>query len=245
MFTKFDVKILKHNEVIITGKRMSNGLWSIPLVSPPSHQANGILRTDRPKKQLAAYLHATFGSPAPSTFLRAIRRCHLTTVPGLTTNLISRHLPASIATALGHQDQEAKHLRSTKDSSSSLPLDHDLAPPLLSTKSHQVCAMLFDKQELLKSYSDQTGRFPVPSSRGNHYIFVLYHHDTNSIHAVAIPNRQAASIRAAWESTHKKLVDQGHRPQLHILDNECSQELKDAFSGAGPMHLLAVSGLHV
>lgn len=230
LFTKFDVKILKHNEVIITGKRMSNGLWSIPIVSPPSHQANGILRTDRPKKELAAYLHATFGSPAPSTLLRAIRRCHLTTVPGLTTNLISRHLPASIATALGHQDQEAKHLRSTKDSSSSLPLDHDLAPPLLSTKSHQVCAMLFDKQELLKSYSDQTGRFPVPSSRGNHYIFVLYHHDTNSIHAVAIPNRQAASIRAAWESTHKKLVDQGHRPQLHILDNECSQELKDAFS---------------
>jgi hypothetical protein len=47
---------------------------------------------------------------------------------------------------------------------------------------------------------------------------------------VAIPNRQAASIRAAWETTHKKLVQQGHPPTLHILDNKCSQELKDAFA---------------
>jgi hypothetical protein len=55
-------------------------------------------------------------------------------------------------------------------------------------------------------------------------------HDTNSIHAVAIPNRQFASIRNAWENTHKMLVTQGHPPNLHILDNECSQELKDDFA---------------
>jgi hypothetical protein len=99
-------------------------------------------------------------------------------------------------------------------------------------KCHQLCTMLFDKQDLLKSYSDQTGRFLIPSSRGNHYLFVLYHHDTNLIHAKAIPNRQAASIRTepAWEITHKKLVEQGHPPNLHILDNECSQDLKDAFA---------------
>jgi hypothetical protein len=90
--------------------------------------------------------------------------------------------------------------------------------------------MLIANHDIIKSYSDQTGRFPIPSSRGNHYIFVLYHHDTNSIHAEAIPNRQAASIRTAWETTHKKLVQHGHAPNLHtILDNECSQDLKDAF----------------
>jgi hypothetical protein len=58
---------------------------------------------------------------------------------------------------------------------------------------------------------------------------VLYHHDTNTIHAVAIPNQQAASIRHAWETTHKIVVAHGHAPNLHILDNECSQNLKDAF----------------
>jgi len=57
----------------------------------------------------------------------------------------------------------------------------------------------------------------------------MYHRDTNSIHATPIPNRQAATLRNAWESTHKKLVKQGSPPDLHILDNECSQDLKDAF----------------
>jgi hypothetical protein len=57
----------------------------------------------------------------------------------------------------------------------------------------------------------------------------LYHQDTNSVHAVAIPNRKAASIRDAWESTHKTLVQHGHSPELHILDIKCSQALKDAF----------------
>jgi hypothetical protein len=82
----------------------------------------------------------------------------------------------------------------------------------------------------LKSYADQTGRFHVPSSRGDNYIFVLYHQGTNSIHADAIPNCKAASIRNAWEQTHKMLVYQGHPPDLQILDNKCSQDLKDAFA---------------
>ena len=89
--------------------------------------------------------------------------------------------------------------------------------------------MILANQSLLKSYSDQTGRFHVPSSRGNSYIFVLYDHDTNSIHAVPIPNWQAASIRNAWETTHKLLLRQGNPPDRHILNNECSQDLKDAF----------------
>jgi hypothetical protein len=240
IFNKYDVRILKKDEIIITGKRMSNGLWSIPITSttadpPPVHQANGILRLDKPRQELAAYHHATLGSPAPSTLIRAISRGHLHTFPGLTTSLIAKHLPKSIATTMGHQDQESKNIRSTRilPSHASTPqdppeIDSDLAPPI-EPRTHQLCAMMFEKETVLKSYSDQTGRFPVPSSRGNHYVFVLYHQDTNSIHTVAIPNRKAASIRDAWEATHKTLIHQGHTSELHILDNECSQELKDAF----------------
>ena len=237
LFSKYLVKIIKNNHVIITGRRMPNGLWSIP-ISPSAHQANGILRLDKTKHDLALYHHATLGSPVTSTLLRAIRRGHLATFPGLTINLISKHLPASIATALGHQDQEAQHLRSTRRTlSPAVPDDDDLAPPpdsddtpaSTAPKPHHVCSMLFSEQTILKSYSDQTGKFPVPSSRGNHYIFVLYHQDTNSIHTVALPNRKAASIRDAWESIYKKLRFQGHPVHLHILDNECSQDLKDAF----------------
>ena len=88
------MKILKNNRVIIMGARMRNGPWSIPLESPQiTHQANGILRTDRVKHELATYHHTTMGGPVISTFLRAIRRGHLISFPGLTTNLISKHLP--------------------------------------------------------------------------------------------------------------------------------------------------------
>ena len=42
IFSKFDVKIVKNQKIIITGTRTPNGLWSIPLHTP-NHQANGIL----------------------------------------------------------------------------------------------------------------------------------------------------------------------------------------------------------
>ena len=35
IFSKYDVKILKNNNLIITGIRMTNGLWSVPIESPP------------------------------------------------------------------------------------------------------------------------------------------------------------------------------------------------------------------
>jgi hypothetical protein len=37
VFTRYDVKILKNNEVLITGKRMPNGLWTLPFAN--SHDA--------------------------------------------------------------------------------------------------------------------------------------------------------------------------------------------------------------
>ena len=210
IFAKCNVQLLKHNEVIVKGTRMPNGLWSILITQDKIHQANGMLCTGKPKQELATYLHAALGSPVPSTLLRSIRKARLTTFPGLTASLISKHLPEAVATVPGHQDQEAKHLRSSKGSLPSAPpqnvLDEDIAPQFDVDTSHQICVMLFDKQESLKSHSDHTGRFPVPSSRGDHCVFVLHHHATNAIHAKANPNRQAASIRNAWEKTHKKLM---------------------------------------
>ena len=52
----------------------------------------------------------------------------------------------------------------------------------------------------------------------------------NTIHATPIPNRQAATIRNAWQSTYKTLLSRGYSIQHHILDNECSAELKTAFA---------------
>ena len=40
IFTRFEVQILKKDKIIITGKRMPNGLWSLPLMSPPLRGAD-------------------------------------------------------------------------------------------------------------------------------------------------------------------------------------------------------------
>ena len=140
-------------------------------------------------------------NPSKSTLLRAIRKEHLSSFPGLTTNLISKHLPKQVATSKGHLDQEFRNLWSTKNMSpfDEGDLDYDIEPPQdpLNPKTNNLMCTIIDSKELeSKSYSDQTGRFPVRSTSGNQYIVMLYHYDTNSIHAVPIKSRHADVISA-------------------------------------------------
>ena len=74
---------------------------------------NIILRKDKTKQELAEYLHASCFSPVVTTFLKAIKNDQLQSWPGLTTELVKNHLPESMATALGHLNQERSNLQST------------------------------------------------------------------------------------------------------------------------------------
>jgi hypothetical protein len=62
IFNKHDVKIAEDNKIVIEGSRMPNGSWSLPLLDSAPHQANGTLRTNKPKQELAKCLHAALGS---------------------------------------------------------------------------------------------------------------------------------------------------------------------------------------
>jgi hypothetical protein len=75
-------------------------------------------------------------------------------------------------------------------------------------------------------YSDQTGRFPVTSSRGNKYIMVVYDYDSAAILAEPIKNRTEGELLRAYSRMHQYLTDRGLKPQLQKLDNECSSALK-------------------
>jgi len=102
LFTKRDVKIVKQNKVIIMGRRDQNGLWLMPILPMSVKQANGILRLKKTRKELANYHLAPLGSSTKSTLFQAIYQGYLTRFPGLTTNLIYKHLSSTIATVLGH-----------------------------------------------------------------------------------------------------------------------------------------------
>ena len=75
---------------------------------------------------------------------------------------------------------------------------------------------------------DLTGQFPYCSSRGNQYILIGYHYDSNAILGLPLKNRQANTITSAWKQLDKKLAQAGEVTNTWILDNEVSGELKAA-----------------
>ena len=82
-----------------------------------------IIRKKQTHMELAQYLHASCFSPVQSTFVKAIKNKHFKTWPGLTEQLINKHLPTSIATVQGHIHQQRQNLQSTK---SIVPINNNL-----------------------------------------------------------------------------------------------------------------------
>jgi hypothetical protein len=78
-----------------------------------------------------------------------------------------------------------------------------------------------------QTYTDQTGRFPVVSSKGNKYIMVLYEYDGNVIMAETIKNRTSVEHLRACQVMEQKLIARCLKPRLVRLDNEASQLLKN------------------
>ena len=128
---------------------------------------------------------------------------------------------------------QQKNVQSTKVTSD-LPiatsLDFSPYQEPNNTRTHAVFAFatVLPMKELRKSYSDQTGRFPIQSSRGYKCVMVLYDYDSNAILSTPTKTRQASELTNAWTKLHKRLELNGYAPVLHILDNECSDELKKA-----------------
>jgi hypothetical protein len=129
---------------------------------------------------------------------------------------------------------EQKNLQSTKPiTSTRLPLvtSLDVCPSQEqnNVRTHVVFATILPATELRKSYSDQTGKFPVQSSRGYNFVMILCDYDSNAILSKPLKTRQAGNLTQAWQALHTRLQFNGYARDLHILDNECSDELKKAF----------------
>ena len=68
-----------------------------------AHQkANLMPRKKQTHMELVQYLHAACFPPVLSTFKKAIQKGFLKTWSGLTTELVDKHLPPTIATVPGH-----------------------------------------------------------------------------------------------------------------------------------------------
>ena len=65
------------------------------------------------------------------------------------------------------------------------------------------------------------------------YIMVLYEVDSNTILVQSMQNRTSGKMVAAYNSLVNQLKISGFEPKLHLLDNECSKEYKDAITKNG------------
>ena len=72
-----------------------------------------------------------------------------------------------------------------------------------------------------KTYTNQTGKFPVTSRKFNAYILVAYHYDSNTIHAEPLKTISVLDLTTAYQKPHTLLTNRGLKPHLHIMDNEC------------------------
>ena len=196
------------------------------------NKANVIIKKKQTKVTLARYLHACCLSPPITTFSKAISNNNFITWPGLTVNLIQKHLPKSMHTYQGHMHTERKGLQSTKEKPTVKEEDLDSfpIPNEPNIKSNSVCYAIIDPSETITGCIDLTGRFPKCSSRGNQYILIGYHHDANHIRAIPIKNRKGQTITEAWEDLHHAFTKAGIAPQTYVLDNERSSDLIDSFN---------------
>ena len=255
---------VKHNDnIALTGLRNSESrLWHVDLAPTcPTTSDAGPTTTDQnvptadqhclgaigsaTPADLVAFAHASLFSPALPTLAKAIDKGFLTNFPGLTAKALRKYPPQSYAMVKGHLDQVRQNLRSTKaDTKPTNTDDSDDSFPDSTTaeRSHHCYATLFEPTGQI--YTDQTGRFVLPSSTGNQYLLVLYDYDSNCILAQPLKTRHATAILQGYKVLHERLCRAGLKPQLQRLDNECSDALKEFMSSQDIDYQLVPPGVH-
>ena len=225
-FTANKANVIKNNQTIMSAHRNhNNGMWIYNF-----HQQQAQQITESPRmnnlyeitkaSELVKYLHAAAGFPVVATWIKAIQNNQFATWPGLTSALVYKHLPKVDETVKGHLKQQRQNVRSTQTRSDELT-----PPPTTDSKTHNVFAALIDHRAEI--FTDATGPFPVVSSLGNKYVFLLYDYDSNYIMVQPVKDKKKATTVAAFKKQLNILKRCGLKPKLQKLDNEASQVLKD------------------
>jgi hypothetical protein len=199
-------------------------LWRVNLkqnMKPEIAQCNHA-HDNNNQKDLINYLHAACLSPVKSTWIKAIKYGFFSSWPGLNEHSAEKYLSKSTSTAKGHLNQQRQNARATKIKDAQL-LDSE-GDPDHGIKTQYICAATIDAGQL---YTDQTGRFPVVSSKGNKYIMILYDYDSNAILAKPIKDRTAPELLKVFQFMEQELVARGLKPKLMKLDNKVSKLLKE------------------
>ena len=207
---------------VLKGEKENMGkLWTISATdnSKKREEVNNVYSLPS-IPQTIRYLHAAAGFPVKETWLDAIKAGNYVTWPGLTTTAVRKHFSDSDKTQQGHMKKQRQGVRSTKEI-----IGGTQSETLTSKKMHDVYIKVHNVTETM--YTDQTGRFPATSTRGNQYIMVLVEVDGNYIDAEPMKNKTEGSMIKTYLILWTRLTASGTvRPKTHLLDNEASSAFK-------------------
>jgi hypothetical protein len=239
LFEATGVKILFKGNTVLEGQRIPPGLWTTKLPSisekkPTTLQANALHTEQSKNTPSSTYMQHVF-SPVTDTWTAAIDQGYFKTWPMFTAADIRKHLPKSMATAMGHLDQQRKNTRSTKPKEKAVNpptiqrgtlINGDITNPTAEPSNLTAFASVINITEPEeKSYSDLTGRFPARSQTGNLYVLVLYSFDDNAILVEPLKNRSDNEQLQAYHRIIER-ANQGSKLRIHWMDNEASKAVK-------------------
>jgi hypothetical protein len=181
--------------------------------------------------ELEQYLHASAGFPTKPTWLKAIQNKQFASLPGLTTEVVRRHFPDSDETHKGHGRHTPSRVRSTKQTQAAAQpeeQEHNEEENIIATKQKIIFFKVYNLEEEAthKIWTNQTGRFPKQSSRGNQYIMVLVKSGSSAILIKPMKNRSAGEMAQAYQAIIDHLNPSGIFPKEHISDNKCCKLFK-------------------
>ena len=93
-------------------------------------------------------------------------------------------------------------------------------------KQHDIMVKTVNLKETI--YTNQTGKFPYVSSKGNRYIMVAVHVDANAMYMEPMKNRTQEQFVETYKKIITRMRDDSLSVKKQVLDNEASTEYKRA-----------------
>ena len=253
MFNKAGVYVFKDGDMILEGRRDPlRNLYLLPVsagnVAPISrvsratenltHEMAANAYELRAVPALISYLHGCAGYIPKETWIAGIDAGYYVTWPGLTSTRVRKHLQKSEHTVMGHMKRIRQGIRSTTKPKKTLR-----------SKQHRVGIYVIDTEDLKKELKNQIGqdlcgRYPVTSTTGNKYIYIMYDTDSNYIKPMAMSSRETDEIIRCYSESYAQLQQAGFTAQLLRLDNEVSKKLISKIEDDKLDYQLAAPGDH-
>ena len=154
------------------------------------------------------YLHVASGFSTKATWIKAIRNGSYLSWPLVNIKNVNKHFPESEETQKGHMHTQRQGVQSTKTHrptkaltpEDAKPIEEPIQTPIL--KKKDIFIEIYSPINTI--YTDQTGKFPQSSSRGNNYQIIIHEIDGDSTWVEVMKNRTEGRMIEARRRGLKK-----------------------------------------